>query len=197
MPKYDYVIWKHIRIKNNVTLDKFMGFDPDWKITQGVSVVEEFPDDVRFRMHPERPNDTVLTDDLRNLQNMIVGSDRLAEFLRSQGFDDLELLPVSIINHKKKPIKERYFIIHPLNPISCIDKARSKIEMSPIAPANIAEVYKLALNEKQIDNGRQVFRVAGLGGPIFVSRKLAAKLDKEQFSGLGWEEIDKFTTMPV
>jgi hypothetical protein len=69
--------------------------------------------------------------------------------------------------------------------------------MSPIAPANIAEVYKLALNEKQIDNGRQVFRVAGLGGPIFVSRKLAAKLDKEQFSGLGWEEIDKFTTMPV
>ena len=197
MPKYNYVIWKHVRIKNNVVLDKFMGFNADWKITTGVSVIADWPDDARLRMNPERSDDTILTDDLRNLESMIVASGRLAEVLRKEGFDELELLPVTIINHKKKPIKEPYFIIHPLNPIACIDKARSKLEMSPISPGHIAQAYKLALDEKKINKGRQIFRVAGLAGPVFVSRELAAKLDKERFSGLGCEEIDTFTTMPI
>ena len=197
MAKYSYVMWSHMQIKNEVVLDKFMGFDIDWKITKGISVAKEFPDDAKFRMSPDRPNDTVLTDDLGNLLAMIVASDRLAEFLRAQGFDELEFLPVTIINHKKKPIKERYFIINPLNPIACIDKARSKVTMSRIVPDNIDDVFKLALDEKKIGDKRQIFRAAGLGGPVFVSRKLAAKLDKEQFSGLGWGEIDTFTTREV
>lgn len=188
----NYVICKYKSEPHGCVLGDLAGLEDDYRLNDGTPLAEGFPTDVAFHMHPDYPNDILLTDSLLNSNLLIVGHQRLADFLKQRNIPELEFLPVGIIDHKGRKSAENYFVIHPTHPIDCLDKANSIFSNSFILPENISSIDRLALDESRIPKDRQVFRLKGFWNIALFRRDLAADLDREGFSGLGWLEISDY-----
>src|SRR5438552_3993429 len=117
----NYVVWDTKVIPNACVLQDLVRVEKDYQLRKGVPLASTFPEDAAFTMDPDFPDNTVLTDNLLNTNMMIVASMRLKMFLERQSLRKVEYLPVTIINHKGKPASREYFIVHPIDPVECLD----------------------------------------------------------------------------
>jgi hypothetical protein len=190
--KSNYLVWAMKRVPNACVLDELSGVDEEWKLTKGTPLADGFPQNAVFRMDPEFPNNTVMTDSLRNTDLLIVGSLKLAQFLQSRQANGLEYLPVAIANPKKKIVSKDYCIIHPTDPVDCLDVAKSGARWSKIDKQSINAVKKLVLQEDKIDPKREVFRLQSFFDVILVKRDLAEAMDAQGFTGIRWIEPENY-----
>lgn len=170
-----------------------LGFADDFKLMKGHTVGAQWPDDVSFRMDPDFKKRIKLSDNLVNSNKFMVASERLQTFLKAQAVPQIEFLPVTIFNHKKKAEAAPYAIVNPLAVVDCIDRAASTLKMNTIIPEDIDIARKLVLDPDAIPPQLQIFRAKGLVDVIFVRRDLAEKMRAQQFTGLEFKEVDKFS----
>jgi len=185
-----YVIWTHAAVEHAVVLDEMKGYDDDFRLVNGERVAKGFPSKVKFTMDKEFPTDTLLTDNLLNSDRLIVASERLADFLRERDSKLIEYLPVTIVDHKRKPIKEPYFIAHPVDPVDCLDIEACGAKYLPIDEDNIWKLDRLAVQESKVSAQRMLFRPKAYNAVILVRRDLANAISKEGFTGVSWTEIE-------
>lgn len=189
MDKSNYVIWTPKNIENACVLSELRGVEKTFLLNKGVSLESTFPASASYTMNPDFPTDTMLTDNLINTDMLIVGSLRLKKFLCSRKVTLVEYLPVSIFDHKGKIASGEYFIIHPVDPVECIDIDQSIVEWGLINPDTIDSIERLVINEAKIDSDRQLFRPKLFTDIILVKRGLAGAIDQEGFSGIQWVEV--------
>ena len=91
-----------------------------------------------------------------------------------------------------KPFKEVYFIVHPVEPVECLDLKKSGAKIDKFNKDVIESVKKLVLDKKRIDPKRELFRAKRFYDVIFVRRELAESLDEAGFSGLRWIELSDY-----
>jgi hypothetical protein len=188
----EYVIWKYTKVPFASVLEPLQGMDDSFKLLQGVPLQEGFPDGVEFHMDPDFPNNLALPDNIRNLDLVILGGARLAASLQARKLEKVEYLPVSIIDHKDRPAGPGYMIVHPIDPVDCVDTSQSVFKLSPIDESNFDSFSKLVLDTKRIPKERSCFRLKGFWDIVVVRKDLAESLDKEAFSGLGWLPIQDY-----
>jgi uncharacterized protein DUF1629 len=191
--KPKFVIWTNKVIRDACSLYELTGVDKDYQLRKGVPRAAGFPREAAFAMDPDRPNDTLLTDNLFNTDLLIVGSRELREFFETQGVPKLEYLPVAIIDHKGKKVSREYFIINPIEPVDCIDFAKSEITWDEMDKAAIEDVSRLVIDETKVEPARALFRPKGLHQIIMVRREIAEKIDAKGFTGIRWTELNKFS----
>jgi hypothetical protein len=162
-------------------------------IEEGVPVYNIFPTDSYFEMNLDYPFNLLLTDTLYNLHDLIIVSNKEKAFLETYELANIEYLPVTILNHKGKPVETNYFIIHPIYPIDCLDRAACDVIWSEIDSNVIETVTKLAIDENKIDGTLDLVRFKHLGRVIAIRRTLAEALDSEGFTGNKWIELNKFS----
>jgi hypothetical protein len=189
----NYLVWSPSnKTPNSVALDILKGFDSVDRLWRGESLVGEFPDDAVFRMRSEFPENTVLTDSLSNLDSLIIGSQKLKEFLESQDVSNVEYHAVTIRDHKNKVVKSRYYIINPVSNVECLDAAASGAVMSRTNKTKVKFLNKLVLREDAVDQTRKMFRVAHFDMITLVREDLATAIDKAGFTGIRWVETSKY-----
>lgn len=188
----NYVIWRYKSVPHACVLGDFVGLEDDYRLLQGVPLESEFPSDVVFHMHADFKTDLLLVDNLLNSDMLIVASGRLKNWFQVKEIPKLEYLRVGIIDHKGRPVGDEYYILHPIDPVDCIDKANSVFKASTIDPDNISSFKKLVIDETRIPADRGMFRLKGFWDIVLVRRDLAEALDQEGFSGLGWLEISDY-----
>jgi hypothetical protein len=181
-------------VKHACVLGDLTGVDRVFELNKGVSRHDllERSDKVAFRMNAEFPNDTVLTDSLINTDRLLVGSLRLKQFLQARGSKKIEYLPVEIIDHKGKIASRDYFIIHPVEPVNCIDTEKSGVVWNPVVKGKIRRLNKLVLDESRIDPDRELFRPDLFFDVILVRRDVAEAVGSQQFTGMRWIELDNY-----
>lgn len=189
----DVVVWSLGKVRHACRLDTLAEFEDTDLFGKGVSLRETFPGNAYFTMNQDFPNDTLLTDTLRNYYQLIIVSERQKTFLEAQDISHVEFLPIQIRNHKGRPVAETYFICHPIDPIPAIDIERSVIVWSEIDEDALDDVEKLVLDPERLDPTRKIFRVQGLTEAIFVQRAMADALDAEGFTGNAWIDVDAYT----
>jgi hypothetical protein len=188
-----YLIWTSKAVPNACSLKDLLNVEKQYQFNEGISRVATFPTDAAFTMDPEFPNNTLLPDNLINLNMMIVVSARLKEFLEAKKPTHLEYLKVTILDHKGRPASREYYIINPVNPIDCMDVQKSEPTYSLMDRTNIKRVKQLALDTSRLDPDRLIFRPKSFYRAILTKAKLSVEIDRAGFTGIRWIKPENFT----
>jgi hypothetical protein len=173
-------------------LDEIVNFDDTHHFMLGKSLAKTFPDNVKIRMSADMPRDNVLTDFLENSESLLVVSGRLKEFLEERKLKALEYLPVIILNHKGKPVKEPYFIANPFDHVDCLELKASQPRYSQVRKQSIDRIERFVLDPERIDPERELFKIKNLDGHTLVSRDLADAITKAKFTAIGWMKLEDY-----
>jgi hypothetical protein len=188
-----YVVWALSKeVKYACVLGDLVGVDRVFELNKGVPRAAGFPSDVQFKMNPDFPNDTVLTDSLINADRLIVGSMRLKKFLESAVPKHMEYLPVTIVDHKGKTASRDYFIVHPVSPVNCLEAEKSGAKYSRIVKGKIQSIERLVIDPGRIDPDRQLWRLDGFFDVVLAHRNLAERITSEGFTGIRWIELSNY-----
>jgi hypothetical protein len=187
-----YVIWKYQSEPFAAVLKKLTGLEKIFRLQDGTHLQEGFPGNVAYHMHPDFPNDLVLVDNMLNLDKILVTSTRLKQAIESRGAPNIEYLPLAITDHKGRQASKDYFVLHPVDPVDCIDREHSVFEEDMILPGDIESFKRLVIDETRVPADRQLFRLRGFWDITLVRRDLAEALDQEKFTGLTWQRIQDY-----
>jgi hypothetical protein len=129
-------------------------------------------------MEPPK-KDNKLSDVMRLKYDIPIVSERVAAVLR--GLANVELLPVTLLDHAKKPRPEKYFVLNPLAK-DCLVLDKCYPQWNHINPDSITHVAALVIDPARTD-GAQMFRLDRLNSrPTIVTKELAKQL--EAFTGV-------------
>lgn len=189
----EYLLWTAKNEPHACTLRDIEGFDKIFELMKGISQAGKFPSDVKMKMDERKPNDTLLVDNVKNLKNILVISERLKSFLEAKSINNLEYLPITILDHKGRPIEQEYFILNPINNPDCLDLNVTDPEWSQIDDTLITHVKKLAVQKEWRDDNHIIFRPKFYRSRPFVSAKLAQEITEGGFTGVRWQPISEVT----
>ncbi|MEY4561762.1 MAG: hypothetical protein RLZZ618_1039 [Pseudomonadota bacterium] len=150
----------------------------------GEPLAADFSAEHVFSMSKMFPDDIVLSDNFVVAAQVIV-SEALKTRLQTLLADHaIEYLPVAIRNHKGRVVPERYFIVHPLGLVDCIDLARSKVKWHQLIESNIISCDGLVFKPEAVAPSVKLFRPQHWGQHLLVSAGLAEELMSSGLTGL-------------
>jgi hypothetical protein len=167
-----YLVWYAQSEGNSCVLGPVVGFDSN-----------------RLRYGPEFPNDMRLLDNVQNLEGFVLVSNRLREFLEGCGVEQVEFLPVSVVNHKGRSEAEPFYVVNPIGAHDVLDIDASGPEFFD---DTILTVMQTVIREDELDPALDLVRLARFANPTLIKRELAAKIDAAEFSGICWRELEKY-----
>jgi hypothetical protein len=188
----EYFVWQYRTVPDACVLNKFSGLEDAFRLRQGVPLLDGFPSDVAFHMDPDFPNNLRLVDNLLNSDRAMVVSPALRDYLDKRRIPKVEYLPVSIIDHRGRVASADYAIVHPIDPVDCIDRDRSDFTESRITPGQIGRFRKLAIDNTRVPADRQIIRLQGFWGATLVRADLVRDLSEGAFSGLSFLPVSKY-----
>lgn len=186
------MVWLHKIEKNACDLLEFSGLKRSYRLKRGVSLMDDWPDDVEMEMNEDHPDDLLLVDSLFNIKSLLVVSERIKGYLDSQDIAGSELLPINIKNHKGRYIDDNYFVLNLATHVDCLDAEASHAEVSTMTK-NIKAVNGLVLRQTEALQGLKLFRLSSFGVPTIVHKDLALDMDAQGFTGIKWGKLEDFT----
>jgi hypothetical protein len=188
----NWVIWDSKKVLNACSLYELLGVDKLYQLTKGIPRAATFTENAVYTMDSDFLHDTLLTDNLINSDMLIVGSLKLKKFFEARSVQKVEYLPVTILDHKQKPASRDYFIIHPIEPVDCLDLDKCDLEWGIIDENSIDKVNHLVIDESRISPERKIFRPNLFYDIVLVHRELADEIDAEGFTGIRWIELSDY-----
>ena len=187
-----YFGWKPQVDSGTCVLEVLENVDDVFELSRGVSRVTGFPENALVRMDRNFPKDVKLADQLDNDSGLTIVNSKIANAILELSLPSLELLPVSIINHKGRDVGERYFIVNVCKVVDCIDKDASTLMWNPIDKDLIAGVLELVLLE-DFESDSVIFRPKHFPQRIIVREDFAKKIESLGASGVRFVPIDELT----
>lgn len=189
----DYLVWSAAPVGNVCTLEPIVNVTRFVELTRGVPLQETFPEDAFLQMSKNFKKDTKLVDDVMNGNGIKICSKKLVEFLKSKELKNIEYLPVTILDHKKKVASKDYCIVHPVGLQDAIDLKASVPQYNAILTTKINSVNQLIIDESRVDSQVRVFRLVGLTRPVLIDAKLADEIRSEGFVGSFFKALKEVT----
>jgi hypothetical protein len=179
-------------INNACWLGPVEKLERSYYLPRGMSLANDFPKGVQFRMDNAFKKATALTDDLKNGSKVKVCSPKLVGFLQARAVKNLEYLPITILDHKGKVASKEYRIVSPVGLQDALDLDASEPKYNPIKKDQIDTVKKIVIDPKRLDPELDVFRLAGFYFPVFVTRALAEAITAQGFVGPYFRELKDY-----
>jgi hypothetical protein len=178
----DYLVWKATYAGNACQLTGIVNVEYDHLLVEGHEYRDTFPPDARMSMSPHFKKDTKLVDDVMNADDLKVCSKRLVDFLKSKKLKNVEYLPLTIFDHKKKVASTEHCIVNPFVLQDAIDMKASQPTLNAF-DQTVDTVKKLVFDKSRIDPKVRLFRFAGLTRPVIIERSLAEEILTHGFVG--------------
>jgi len=110
-------------------------------LARGVSAQAVYDPMLPMTMDPDYRG-KVVPDIIDGPSAMLIVSGRIADILRAIPSVQVEIFPLTILDHKKKPIRNETWVINPIGWVDCLDRA--KTEGSALPGLEMAEASSLA-----------------------------------------------------
>jgi hypothetical protein len=133
-----------------------------------------------------------LDDFVANLFRWILCSERARAVFAAE-CDNVEIYPLEILNHKKKPVGVPYFFVQPVGVVDCVDLERSEFKRDHAWQDKFLFVNKLVLREQAIPKQLKLFRMKEMPEAIIIRSDLVEKL--QAAGATGFELLD--TGVPI
>lgn len=192
--KSNYVIWDVSldQSENFCVLDGIGNVEKSFELTKGVPRLHNFTDFAIFSMDPEYPKSIALADNVYNVNDLIIASKQLKEFIEDRTPKHIEYLPATIYNHKERIASDTYYIIHPVHLQDALDIEKCDCTWSEILQDKISSIENLVVDEGCIDPKVIIFRLKYFYRPIFISRDLSEEITAAGFTGIRWIELSDY-----
>lgn len=115
-----------------------------YRLARGVSAQAVYDPELPMTLDPDHRG-RVVPDFIDGPSAMLVVSERIAEIFRAIPSVRVEVFPLIILDLKKKPIRNRTWVINPIGWVDCLDRART--EGSALPGLEAAEAVSLADKE--------------------------------------------------
>jgi len=168
------------------------GFDRDYDLENGVPLLAEVPSGASFRMSADFPRQIALYDFLPNVNDVLVASEQVRTLFESERVKHVEYLPVQIVNHKGRKVKEKYFILNPFPLVDCADGKKTKFVRNALNKEKWEEVKNLTIEEKRVPADYQLFGVEHITGLRLIRRALAEKMKAAGVRGFDTVELSAY-----
>lgn len=168
------------------------GIIKSYQLNRGISRAEGWSPDTVCRMNPEFPKDIQLADNLIGT-GLAVVSDQMRELLIKEEINNIEFLPVTILNHKGRVASNDYSIMNPLDVIDCIDLDGSIVKWNLIKKDLISGCKQLVLKEDAVPIECKIFRPKFWPTEILIRTELVEKLFSAGFTGLYFKDPLEYT----
>lgn len=185
----EFLFWAGTTPPHVAQLGSIDGFAQDFHINLGVSHASDFPADAAFTMDPDYPDNTLLADQLCNNNSFTLVSARVRDALLSEKLKELELLPVRVLDHRKRDVGSPYYIVHPLGALTCLNRVACNILKEN--ESRIRKLEKLVIDHEQIPKDRMIFRIENLTRYVCVRRELAQRIDNLNATGIRWVDPEE------
>ncbi|WMJ74181.1 hypothetical protein RCC89_13540 [Cytophagaceae bacterium ABcell3] len=164
--------------------------EDDYKLDEGILCSSWFPENVLFEMSEE--GGKVLADSVPNHALLHIVSPRLKDLLEIHAKDCIEFLPIGILDHKKFPVETPYYIMNVLRTLPCMDEERSDFVRSAIDKSQVHHIKRLVLDEDQIPDDANIFRLGQERDLILVRSDLAEAIKREGMTGIYFMAIEDY-----
>jgi len=166
--------------------------DENFRFTEGVPLKDWFPSDAVYPMSPEFPRARKLYALQSNALGLLVISKELKAVFDSVGCDNIEYLPISILNHRGKLASSDYSIANVLHPMDAMDRKNSIYKMNPLLPTQVNMLSKLVLLEDRIPPERHLFRLTNAPRVYLVTETLKRAVEKKKLDGMLFIPVEEF-----
>jgi hypothetical protein len=169
-------------------------YDDDFQLSECVSLKATFPAEAEVRMDPDYPSDIELVESLYAGRAELIVNAAVCQLFERAGVRNIELLPIKVINHKKKPVKDAYFVVNILSQVDCIDLAKSAgIEWNSIDPTMMDSIQTMVLDAGRLPADLKLFRPAKMSYLMLIQRGLAEQIQAAGMRGFSFTEIEDFS----
>lgn len=171
-------------------IDDFVeGIHPlSYRAAMGVPFGKDYPKDAKLFMNRENPG-IKLSPLLGTSRNMILGSRDFKEAIEKHCKSEIECLPFTLYDHRKRVHSRDYFIINPIGTFDCLDLKESVIEWDDEAPGEIIGIDRMVLDRKKMKDAPQFFRVEKKPTTYVVGLELAREFKARSFTNIFWAEL--------
>ncbi|PTL83417.1 imm11 family protein [Vitiosangium sp. GDMCC 1.1324] len=162
-----------------------------WKVGAGKRVGAEYPQDAKIYMSKESPG-IKLADQLSTVRNMLIVSSKFRALIEKHATNDIEYLPFTLYDHRKRVYSQDYSIINPIGTFDCLDFKASSIVWEDEAKQSgrIVSLQKRVLDRKKLENAPQLFRIDQAPDSYVVRLELAKEISALKLSNVFWSELD-------
>jgi len=185
-----YFGWRPQVDSDTCVLEVLENVDDVYELSRGVSRVTNFPENAEIRMDRNFPKNVKLADQLDSDSGLTIVNSKIANAILALSLPHVELLPVSIINHKGRDVGEKYFIVNVCKVVDCIDVDASTLMWNPIDKELIAGVLELVLLE-DFESDSIIFRPKYFPQRILVREDFAKKIESLGVNGVRFVPIDE------
>ena len=156
-----------------------------WRMAAGVKISDQWP----AEPPPVYPSDdcvgTKLPAMIGNTLRYFLISTEVRKIVEEHCRNvDVEYLPVTLFNKKKREQSRDYCLVNPLGTFDCLDPERSEIVYSKSGSGEVVSVESFVLDETKLEGVPPLFRVKHDARRYFFSEPLGRALGERTFSNL-------------
>ncbi|MFP2931995.1 imm11 family protein [Pyxidicoccus sp. 3LG] len=174
-------------------LDRFVqGLErDDYKVMRGKRFGADYPADpadARIFMSPDRRG-MKLCSLIGNTHNMLVVSSQFKAAIEKhcQGVD-IEYLPFTLYDHRKRVHSRDYFIINPIGTFDCLDEAASGVKYGS-QPDFVIGLDELVLDRNKVKDAPQLFRVKQKPAEYIIGVELGREMFNLGLTNIVWKKL--------
>ena len=162
------------------------GYQP----ARGERIGDRYPEDARVYL-PPTPKGNALGSLLGNTKNYLMVKAEMKEVIADQCREqDIEYLPFTLYDRKRRPTCRDCWIINPIGTFDCVNRTVSDISYVP-GTQEVATVFKYVFDPKKVEKAPHLFRVPEDATHLFVSQTLARAFKDRELTNLSLIEIEQ------
>lgn len=159
-----------------------------WCTHHGERLSPFYPEDARILMSPEHPG-IKLSALLGNERSMLIASPGLKEAIQKHCKNEIEYLPFTLYDHRKRVFSEDYSIINPIGTFDCLDLKASDIAWSQKEPDRVLRIREYVLDRAKMQAAPQLFRIDKNPSVYVIGRELAREIYDRKLTNILWTEL--------
>ena len=190
----DYWVWLACSEKDSAIIKAFPNDGPDfWELLEGEPIATHFPETIKLKFSPSRPDKIRLYDFVDNTKSVRIVSKRVRAIFDQFSIDQVEYIPVDIMDHQGNLASNDYFLMNVMNTQPIIDMERSKYEMCMIEEGQISGFDEIRLTTEQVDMNASIFRSDRRASLYFMTDDVVQAIKAAGLTGLkvvkaeGWD----------
>lgn len=158
------------------------------RVGLGKRARDVYPEDARVYMSEDAPG-IRLSPLLGNLCNTLLMSSELRDVVEKHCKNEIEYLPFTLYDHRKRVYSRDYWIVNPIGTFDCLDFQASEIVWGSKDATAVIRVNKHVLDRKKVQDAPQLFRVDKDPMAYVLRYELAKEISDRRFANIYWKEL--------
>lgn len=170
--------------------DFFKGIEgTSWRVHRGEPLAPIYPKDAKLFMSREYKG-MKLCSLIGNERSMLLVSSEFKDLIEKHcKGSEIEILPFTLYDHRKRVHSKDYFLINPIGTFDCLDFKESDIAWDDDEPGEVLRIQEHVVDKKKAKKAPQLFRFHKDSNTYVIGLKLAEDMYEHDLTNIVWKRL--------